>query len=178
MCSVVPNSSPSFGRSPPGSSVLGISQAKILEWVAFPSPGDLPDPGIKPVFPALADGFFTTEPPGTPPGWNMEQLNQKREWRQGPVLYKWNQELTLGGKCFLLLSFGYNTQILNFPGLLIIYSFSFWQDSFSYSPSVQRTSCHMVLLPSFVQMFLSIWIYVFTLSYKRGVPTAAPSVLS
>ena len=53
MCSVVPNSSPSFGRSPPGSSVLGISQAKILEWVAFPSPGDLPDPGIKPVFPAL-----------------------------------------------------------------------------------------------------------------------------
>ena len=72
MCSVVPNSSPSFGGSPPGSSVLGISQAKILEWVAFPSPGDLPDPGIKPVFPALADGFFTTEPPGTPPGWNME----------------------------------------------------------------------------------------------------------
>ena len=29
----------------------------------FPSPGDLPDPGIEPVFPALASGFFTTEPP-------------------------------------------------------------------------------------------------------------------
>ena len=30
-------------------------------------PGDLPDPGIKPtspVCPALADRFFTTEPPG------------------------------------------------------------------------------------------------------------------
>ena len=31
-----------------------------------PSPGDLPTPGIKLVSPALADGFFTTEPPGRP----------------------------------------------------------------------------------------------------------------
>ena len=33
----------------------------------FPSPGDLPDPGIEPkslMSPALAGGFFTTEPPG------------------------------------------------------------------------------------------------------------------
>ena len=32
---------------PPGSSVLGISQARTLEWVA--TPGDLPDPGIEPL---------------------------------------------------------------------------------------------------------------------------------
>ena len=32
----------------------------------FSSPGDLPDPGIKPVSPALAGGFFTTEPPRKP----------------------------------------------------------------------------------------------------------------
>ena len=47
----------------PGSSVHGILQARILEWVASPPPGDLPDPGIEPLFltsPALADGFFTT----------------------------------------------------------------------------------------------------------------------
>ena len=50
----------------PGSSVHGISQARILEQVAFLSPGDLPDPGIKPVFPALAGRFFTAEPPGKP----------------------------------------------------------------------------------------------------------------
>ena len=30
----------------------------------FPSPWDLPDPGIKPVSPAFAGGFFTAEPPG------------------------------------------------------------------------------------------------------------------
>ena len=38
---------------PPGSSVYGILQARTLEWAAIFSPGDLPDPGIKPVSPAL-----------------------------------------------------------------------------------------------------------------------------
>ena len=52
--------------SPPGSSVRGISQARVLEWVAISFSGDLPDPGIKPVSPALAGGFFTAEPPGKP----------------------------------------------------------------------------------------------------------------
>ena len=42
----------------PDSSVCGIFQARILEWVeipflSFPSPGDLPNPEIKPVSPAL-----------------------------------------------------------------------------------------------------------------------------
>ena len=35
-----------------GSSAHGILQARILEWVASPSPGDLPDPGIEPESPA------------------------------------------------------------------------------------------------------------------------------
>ena len=37
--------------SPPGSSVFGISKARILEQVAFPPPGDLPNPGIEPMSP-------------------------------------------------------------------------------------------------------------------------------
>ena len=32
----------------------------------FPSPGNLPDPGIKPTSPTLADRFFTTEALGKP----------------------------------------------------------------------------------------------------------------
>ena len=49
--------------NPPGSSVHGILQARTLEWVAIPPPGDLPDPGIEPTSltsPALAGRFFTT----------------------------------------------------------------------------------------------------------------------
>ena len=49
--------------SPPGSSVHGILQARIVEWVVVPSSRDLHDPGIELVSlmpPALAGGFFTT----------------------------------------------------------------------------------------------------------------------
>ena len=49
-------------HSLPGSSVHGILQARILERVSCPPPGDLPDPGIEPaslMSPAVADGFFT-----------------------------------------------------------------------------------------------------------------------
>ena len=69
MCSV-PQSCLTFCEpvdcSTPGFSVHGISQARILKWVAisFPSPGHLPDPGIKPASLALAGRFFTTEPSG------------------------------------------------------------------------------------------------------------------
>ena len=52
--------------SPPGSSVRGISQARILECVAIPSPGNLPEPGMEPSSPALAGGFYTTELRGKP----------------------------------------------------------------------------------------------------------------
>ena len=52
--------------SPPGSSLPEILQARILGRLPFPSPGELPHTVIKPASPALAGGFFTTEPPGSP----------------------------------------------------------------------------------------------------------------
>ena len=50
----------------PGFSVHGIIQARILEWLPFPSLGDLPDPGIKSGSPALQADSFTLKPPGKP----------------------------------------------------------------------------------------------------------------
>ena len=44
----------------PGSSVHGILQAKMLEWVAKPSSRRSTDPGIEPVSFALTGGCFTT----------------------------------------------------------------------------------------------------------------------
>ena len=52
--------------SPPGSSVHGILQARILEWVAIPSLGDLPNPGVKPWSPALQVDSLPSESPGKP----------------------------------------------------------------------------------------------------------------
>ena len=52
--------------SPPGCSVHGILQQEHWGGLPFPSPGDLPHPGLELTPPALADGFFSTEPVGSP----------------------------------------------------------------------------------------------------------------
>ena len=76
---------------------LGILQARILESVAMPSSGDLPNPGIEPtflLFLALPSWFFTTSAP-----WEAlaedarEQITRKKssvifpchEWGQGGI---------------------------------------------------------------------------------------------
>ena len=43
---------------------MGFPRQEYWSGVPFPSPGDLPNPGIEPVSLALAGGFFTAEPPG------------------------------------------------------------------------------------------------------------------
>ena len=43
---------------------ISFSRQEYCSELPFPPPGDLPDPGIEPASPALAGGFFTTEPPG------------------------------------------------------------------------------------------------------------------
>ena len=50
---------------------MGLPRQEYWRGLPFPSPGDLLDPGIKPVSPGsppLAGRFFTTEPPGSPVG--------------------------------------------------------------------------------------------------------------
>ena len=44
--------------SPPGSSVYGVLQARILEWVAIPFSSDLPNLGIEPRSPALQEILY------------------------------------------------------------------------------------------------------------------------
>ena len=53
-------------RSPPGSSVHGILQARTLEWVAMPSPRGFSRPRDQTSGSCIAGGFFTTEPQGKP----------------------------------------------------------------------------------------------------------------
>ena len=45
---------------------MGFPRQEYQSGLPFPSPGDLPDPGIKPESTALAGRFFTTEPPRKP----------------------------------------------------------------------------------------------------------------
>ena len=50
--------------TPQASLSMGIFKQEYWCGLPFLPPGDLPDPGIEPVSPALPGGFFTTEPPG------------------------------------------------------------------------------------------------------------------
>ena len=80
--------------SPPGFSVHGILQGRILEWVAIPPPGDLPDPGMEPkslMSPVLAAATAKSHQScpslcdpidGSPPGSSVPGILQARtlEW--------------------------------------------------------------------------------------------------
>ena len=47
---------------------LGFSRQEYWSGLPFPSPGDLPNPGIEPGFPTLEADALTSEPPGKPSG--------------------------------------------------------------------------------------------------------------
>ena len=50
-------------QAPPS---MGFSRQAYWSGLPFPSPGDLPDPGIEPRSPALQVDTLTSEPPGKP----------------------------------------------------------------------------------------------------------------
>ena len=71
-----------------GSSVHGILQARILEWVASPSAGALPHSRIKPTSPkssSLAGIFFATEQT-----WGVPLCKDSSAWIQIPRCYSLN----------------------------------------------------------------------------------------
>ena len=45
---------------------MGFSRQEYWSGLPFPSPGDLPDPGIEPGSPAFQADALTPEPPGKP----------------------------------------------------------------------------------------------------------------
>ena len=59
---------------------------RILEWLSFPSPGDLPNPGIKPGSPALQVGSLPSEATGKPgvgdTSLHLAQRTTSHPWRK------------------------------------------------------------------------------------------------
>ena len=68
----------------PGSSVHGIFWARILEWFAFPSPGDFSDPGIKPRSPVLQADSLTLSHQGSPSPGEMATHSKILAWTEEP----------------------------------------------------------------------------------------------
>ena len=91
--------------TPPGSSVHGVLQARVLEWAAIPFSRDLPNPGIKPRSPALQADSLPPEPPGKPNYVNTYENKQKLL----PALM-WDSKVFF---CFCFFFFPF----FNLPGL-------------------------------------------------------------
>ena len=68
----------SMDCSLPGSSALGILQARILEWVALPPPGDIPNPGINLRSPTLQMDSLQSVPSGKPKNTEVSILSLLR----------------------------------------------------------------------------------------------------
>ena len=58
-------------QAPPS---MGFSRQECWSGLPFPSPGDLLDPGIEPVSPALQADALPSEPPGKPPALRADAL--------------------------------------------------------------------------------------------------------
>ena len=69
--------------SPAGSSVCGILQARILEWVAMPSSRGSPNPGIEPRSSTLQADSLPSEAPGKPTLESTECLYSCQSSRAG-----------------------------------------------------------------------------------------------
>ena len=69
----------------------------------FPSPGDLPNPGIEPRSPALQADALTSEPPGKPGSlWFLFIVEVGRVACQGFLVRKACVSVLVGGAGFLL----------------------------------------------------------------------------
>ena len=79
----------------PGSSIHGILQKRIQEWLAIPFPRGLSNSGIEPMSPTLQAGALLSEPPGKPYA-QTDQKNRSTIWRfsnesQKHAALAWNQ---------------------------------------------------------------------------------------
>ena len=65
---------------------MGLSRQEYWSGLPFPSPGDLPDPGIEPGSPALQADALTSEPPGKPVNKYYLKKTKSKRFLGGPVV--------------------------------------------------------------------------------------------
>ena len=76
---------------------MRFSRQQYWSRLPFPSPGGLPDPGMEPTSPALAGGFFTTEPHLKPQRQDKEGVNMETKLFQIQVIFLRGKRGLLGG---------------------------------------------------------------------------------
>ena len=73
---------------------MGFSRQEYWSGLPFPSPGDLPNPGIEPGSPALQTDALSSEPPGKPTVvWLWPQVNIRERTQLHPSTENWIKDL-------------------------------------------------------------------------------------
>ena len=70
---------------------VGFLRQEYWSVLPFPSPGNLPEPGMEPSSPALAGGFYTTELQGKPVAY-LENKGKSRQWCKAFSRQPWATE--------------------------------------------------------------------------------------
>ena len=70
---------------------VGFSRQEYWSGLPFPSPADLPDPGIEPISPVLAGGFFIADSPGKSKVEfkNIQLIYVEKEEKANGSWFKW-----------------------------------------------------------------------------------------
>ena len=138
-----------WARSLPGSSVYGISQPRILECIVISSPGNLPDPGIKPTSPALQVDSSPLSHQGSP-----------------SMLYLWQPSTSLWHSVYFssfFFSFCFSNLLISidlYVSFLIIYSVKSSLSDFSVQLFCCLTPKLLFLIVSISLLMLYIWWYI------------------
>ena len=158
--------------------VHGIPQARTLEWEPFPSPGDLPNPGIKPRSPALQADSLPAEPPGKRRSlnnssggvcwWNLISFFMLHNVCVFFFLYsqKKQKDFILGKQCPLLWKRSVSYIVTHLKSLYRIRADG--ADCKGHQnknwPGAQRTFCPLLLTTTVFDLsFLADWIRIFSL---------------
>ena len=96
---------------------MGFSRQEYWSGLPFPSPGELPDPGIEPRSPALQADALTSEPPGKPTLQQENRLNEKPRHRneQRPFTATRKSESVVAQSCLTLC----NAMDCSLPGFSV-----------------------------------------------------------
>ena len=102
--------------SPSGSSVPGVLQARILEWIAIPSPGDLPYPGIEAGSLALQTDSVLSESPRKPKSKGFAMVKMQK------LMFSWNSLAFPMIKQMMILSTQAKRANLSFLCLFVLFT--------------------------------------------------------
>ena len=144
-----------IGYSLPGSSVhgiLGFSRQGYWGGLPCPPPGELPDPGIKPMSPAFQADSFTTEPPGKPLSYTcMHSFSYSFHYGLSQDLYHRLPELHR--RTFLFIPSMYNRMHLLIPNTWSIPASSYSLLGICKSALYVCASLSVLKVSSFVSCF-------------------------